>query len=143
MVEGAAKLGSVDHEAVGLADFGKSENWLERQVGRWRSQLEGYRELEGYSGSELPHVDLVGQWLEDNRPDEAQIGIIHGDFQFANMMFAPTQPKLAAVIDWELSTLGDPLLDLAWMLTAWHEDDDPPGRGQLATRGTACPAGSR
>ena len=54
MAEGAARLGAIDHEAVGLADFGKSENWLERQVGRWRSQLEGYSELEGYSGSELP-----------------------------------------------------------------------------------------
>ena len=129
MAEGAARLGAIDHEAVGLADFGKSENWLERQVGRWRSQLEGYRELKGYSGSELPHVDLVGQWLDDHRPAHAQIGIIHGDFQFANVMFSPTEPALAAIVDWELSTLGDPLLDLAWMLTAWHEPDDPPGHG--------------
>ena len=74
MAEGAARLGAIDHEAVGLADFGKSENWLERQVGRWRSQLEGYAELEGYSGSELPHVDLVGQWLEDHNPRTPRSG---------------------------------------------------------------------
>jgi aminoglycoside phosphotransferase (APT) family kinase protein len=129
MAEGAAQLGLIDHEAVGLGDFGKSENWLERQVSRWRSQLDGYRELEGYSGSELPHVDRVGQWLEDHRPAQCHIGIIHGDHQFANVMFSNTEPKLAAIVDWELSTLGDPLLDLAWMLTAWYEPDDPPGHG--------------
>jgi aminoglycoside phosphotransferase (APT) family kinase protein len=129
MADAAAKLGSVDHVAVGLGDFGRAENWIERQVGRWRSQLDGYRELEGYTGSELPHVDRVGAWLDDNRPSECRIGILHGDYQFANVMFAPDEPKLAAIVDWELSTLGDPLLDLAWMLTAWHEPDDPPGHG--------------
>ncbi len=129
MADAAAQLGSVDHEAVGLGDFGRSENWLERQVGRWRSQLDGYRELEGYTGSELPHVDGVGGWLEHNRPAECRIGIVHGDYQFANVMFSNTDPKLAAIVDWELCSLGDPLLDLAWMLTAWHEPDDPPGHG--------------
>ena len=142
MADGAAQLGSIDHEAVGLGDFGKAENWLERQVSRWRSQLEGYRELEGYSGSELPHVDRVGQWLEDHRPAQCHIGIVHGDYQFANVMFSNTEPKLAAIVDWELSTLGDPLLDLAWMLTAWHEPDDPPGHGTAAAvrSGTGCRA---
>jgi aminoglycoside phosphotransferase (APT) family kinase protein len=129
MAEAAAQLGAVDHEAVGLGDFGRSENWLERQVSRWRSQLDGYQELEGYSGSELPHVDRVGRWLDDNRPANCHIGILHGDYQFANVMFSPHEPKLAAIVDWELCTLGDPLLDLAWMLTAWYEPDDPPGHG--------------
>jgi aminoglycoside phosphotransferase (APT) family kinase protein len=129
MADAAAQLAAVDHEAVGLGDFGRSENWLERQVGRWRSQLDGYRELEGYTGSELPHVDRVGTWLDENRPSACHIGILHGDYQFANVMFSNTEPELAAIVDWELSTLGDPLLDLAWMLTAWHEPDDPPGHG--------------
>jgi len=129
MAEAAAKLGAVDPDAVGLADFGRPDHWLERQVSRWRGQLEGYAELDGYSGSELPHVERVGRWLEDHRPAECRIGILHGDYQFANVMFAPAEPKLAAIVDWELSTLGDPLLDLAWMLTAWHEPDDPPGHG--------------
>jgi aminoglycoside phosphotransferase (APT) family kinase protein len=130
MADGAAALGSVDHEAVGLADFGRPENWLERQVSRWRSQLEGYAELDGYPGSALPHVDRVGQWLDDHRPAECHIGICHGDYQFANVMFSPAEPKLAAIVDWELCTLGDPKLDVAWMLTAWHQPDDPPGHGE-------------
>ena len=129
MARGAAALAAVDHEAVGLADFGRPEHWLERQVARWRSQLDGYAELPGYSGAELPHVDRVGAWLDDHRPATCRIGICHGDYQFANVMFSPDEPRLAAIVDWELSTLGDPKLDVAWMLTAWHEADDPPGHG--------------
>ena len=129
MAEGAAALGKVDHEAVGLGDFGRPDNWIERQVSRWRSQLDGYAELEGYSGSELPHVDRVGRWLDEHRPADCHIGICHGDYQFANVMFSPSEPRLAAIVDWELCTLGDPKLDVAWMLTAWQEPDDPPGHG--------------
>ena len=113
LVDGAAKLGAVDADAVGLADFGKAENWLERQVSRWRSQLDGYSQMEGYGAPQLPGVDRVGDWLEANRPADCHIGIIHGDYQFANVMVAHDAPKLAAIVDWELSTLGDPLLDLA------------------------------
>jgi len=129
MARGAAALARVDHRAVGLADFGRPDNWLERQVGRWRSQLDGYAELDGYSGSELPHVDLVGAWLDEHRPADCHIGICHGDYQFANVMFATAEPALAAIVDWELSSLGDPKLDVAWMLTAWQEAGDPPGHG--------------
>jgi aminoglycoside phosphotransferase (APT) family kinase protein len=128
LVDGAARLGAVDADAVGLSDFGKADNWLERQVSRWRSQLDGYSQMEGYGTSELPGVDRVGDWLEANRPASCHIGIIHGDYQFANVMFAPDAPKLAAIVDWELSTLGDPLLDLGWLLTAWIEPGDPPGK---------------
>ncbi len=128
LVEAAAALAAVDHEAVGLADFGKPDAWLERQVSRWRSQLDGYSKLEGYGAPDLPGVDALGEWLEANRPGECRIGIIHGDYQFANVMFARDEPRLAAVVDWELSTLGDPLLDLAWTLTAWWEEGDPEGK---------------
>ncbi|HEX4492884.1 MAG TPA: phosphotransferase family protein [Acidimicrobiia bacterium] len=128
LVDGAAKLGAVDANAVGLSDFGKSENWLERQVSRWRSQLDGYSQMEGYGDSQLPNVGRVGDWLEANRPADCHIGIIHGDYQFANVMVAHDAPKLAAIVDWELSTLGDPLLDLAWLMTAWIEPGDPPGK---------------
>ena len=133
LVESAAALAAVDPEAVGLADFGKPDAWLERQVSRWRSQLEGYAKFDGYRGPDLPGVDALGDWLEANRPAECRIGIIHGDYQFANVMFAPSEPKLAAVVDWELSTLGDPLLDLAWSLTAWREEGDPEGQGPQLT----------
>jgi len=127
MARGAAALGSVDYLAVGLGDYGKPDRWLERQVDRWRSQLEGYKDVPGYGGPELPHVDKVAAWLEGNRPAEARIGIVHGDYQFANVMLSHQEPRLAAIVDWELSSLGDPLLDLAWMLTAWHEEGDPAG----------------
>jgi aminoglycoside phosphotransferase (APT) family kinase protein len=128
LVDGAAKLGAVDAHAVGLDDFGKSEQWLERQVSRWRSQLDGYSQMEGYGDAQLPGVDRVGDWLEANRPADCHIGVIHGDYQFANVMVAHDEPKLAAIVDWELSTLGDPLLDLAWLMTAWIEPGDPPGK---------------
>lgn len=125
MVQGAAALARVDPNAVGLADFGKADHWLERQVGRWRSQLEGYAAMEGYAGNQLPHVDEVGSWLDQHRPAQAHIGIIHGDLQFANVMFRHDRPQLAGLLDWELSSLGDPLLDLGWILTSWSEPGDP------------------
>jgi aminoglycoside phosphotransferase (APT) family kinase protein len=124
----AAALSKVDHKAVGLADFGKPDNWHARQVDRWRSQLEGYRELPGYEGSSLPYVDEVGEWLRRNVPTNGQIGIIHGDFQWPNVMFAHDRPQIVGLIDWELSTLGDPVLDLGWVLTSWSEAGDPPDR---------------
>jgi len=127
IVEAAAKLGRIDPDAVGLSGFGKPDRWIERQVDRWRSQLEGYRQLDGYPGPDLPAVDEVGRWLDENKPAEARIGIIHGDCQFANVMFAHDRPELVALVDWELSTLGDPLLDLGWILTSWDEPGDPPG----------------
>jgi aminoglycoside phosphotransferase (APT) family kinase protein len=128
LVDAAAKLGAIDAYAAGLGDFGKADHWLERQVSRWRSQLDSYSELDGYDGPDLEGVDRVGDWLDSNRPAECHIGIIHGDYQFANVMFARDAPKLAAIVDWELSTLGDPLLDLAWLLAAWSEPGDPPGK---------------
>lgn len=124
-VRAAAALANVDYQAAGLADFGKPENWHGRQVERWRSQLDGYNELEGYSGSTLPHVEETGLWLEANLPRDGRMGIIHGDLQWPNAMFSHSQPQIVGLIDWELSTLGDPLLDLAWILTSWREVDDP------------------
>jgi aminoglycoside phosphotransferase (APT) family kinase protein len=131
MVDGAAALGALDPEAVGLAAFGKADRWLERQVGRWRAQLDGYSELDGYDGPDIPDVERVGAWLDANRPAEVHIGVIHGDYQFANVMLAPDAPELAAIVDWELSTLGDPLLDLGWVLASWLEPGDPPGKAPM------------
>jgi len=127
LIAAAAKLGRVDPAAVGLSDFGKPDHWIERQVERWRSQLLGYRDFEGYDGPDFPGWEDVTAWLEANTPSSCRIGIIHGDFQWANVMYAPDEPKLAAIVDWELSTLGDPLVDLGWVLTSWVEPHDPPG----------------
>jgi len=127
----AAALAGVDHQAVGLADLGRPDNWHARQVDRWRSQLEGYREMEGYGGHELPHVDEVGAWLADHVPTDGRIGLIHGDFQFPNVMFSLEAPRISGIIDWELTTLGDPMLDMAWVLSSWWEEGDPEGKSPM------------
>ena len=130
LVNSAAALGAIDHQAVGLGDLGKPDGWHERQVERWRSQLESYHNTPNYDGA-LPHVEIVASWLNQNQPSNKHIGIVHGDFQFANVMFAHTAPQIAGVVDWELTSLGDPLLDLGWVLTSWREAGDPPGRNPL------------
>lgn len=130
LVHSASALAAVDHQAVGLGDLGKPEGWHERQVERWRSQLEGYNSQPNYDGA-LPHVDSVAHWLTDNLPRNQRIGIVHGDFQFANVMFSLQSPEIAGVVDWELTSLGDPLLDLGWVLTSWREADDPDGSNPL------------
>jgi len=130
-VRAAAALSAVDYQAVGLADLGKPGDWHARQVDRWRSQLEGYRELPGYDGHALPYVDEIGRWLSDFVPTSGRIGVIHGDYQFPNVMFSLEQPKIAGLIDWELSTLGDPMLDMAWVLSSWCEEGDPPGKSPI------------
>lgn len=122
-VDAAACLAGVDYRAVGLAEFGKPDGYLERQVSRWRSQLDSYLQLDGYDGRELPNLERVAVWLERNIPRDYRPGIIHGDYQFPNVMFAHDRAVLLAVIDWELSTIGDPLLDLAWALTSWSEPE--------------------
>ena len=116
MVDAIAALAAVDPAAVGLADLGRPDGWLERQVPRWRALLESYAGAEGYDGPDLPDVDRVGAWLEEHRPAAATIGIIHGDFHLANVMARHDRPEVAAVVDWELTTSGDPRLDLAWLL---------------------------
>jgi len=127
MVDAVAALGEVDHERVGLADFGKPGGFLERQVERWRAQLESYSDLAGYPGPEIPGVERVAEWLERNRPQQWRPGILHGDFHLANVMFAHDSPAVAAIVDWELATIGDPLLDLGWLLATWpeHGASDP------------------
>jgi aminoglycoside phosphotransferase (APT) family kinase protein len=117
LVGGIAKLASVDYRAVGLEGLGKPEGFLERQVDRWLHQHASYAESEGYAYRPLPHKDEVVNWLRTNTPSQSRTAIIHGDYGFPNAMFAPDLPvRLAAMIDWELSTIGDPLLDLGWTI---------------------------
>ena len=130
LVSAAAALAALDPAAIDLANLGKPEQWHERQVSRWRSQFDGYRDTPNYDAS-LPHIDEVSRWLTDNLPRERRIGLIHGDFQFANVMFAHDAPRIAGVVDWELASQGDPLLDLGWILTSWLESGDPDGKRAL------------
>jgi aminoglycoside phosphotransferase (APT) family kinase protein len=119
-----AALGAVDHAAVGLGDIGHPDGFLERQVRRWLSELETYAELPGYPGPDIPGVDRVADWLERNRPTAWRPGLMHGDFHMANIMFRHDGPEVAAIIDWEMTTVGDPLLDLGWMLATRPDPDD-------------------
>ncbi|MBC6468294.1 phosphotransferase family protein [Actinomadura alba] len=123
-----AALGAVDHVAVGLADFGRPEGFLERQVGRWMSELESYSSLEGYPGPDIPGLDGVASWLEANRPTSWRPGIMHGDYHLANLMYAFDGPRVAAIVDWEMCTIGDPLVDLGWLLATWPDEE----RGELS-----------
>jgi len=118
LVRGISELAKVDYLAVGLEDFGKPQGFLERQADRWLYQLESYRQSENYQGRDLPGLQYTADWLRANCPKSPRYTIIHGDYGFANAMFAKdSSGRLDAMIDWELSTIGDPLLDLGW--TVW------------------------
>ena len=123
MPDAIAALAAVDYVAVGLADLGRFDGWAERQVGRWRRQLDSYSELDGYGGPNIPGVDEVGDWLAARIPTDAQPGLIHGDFHFANVLIRNDRPEVAAIVDWELVTIGDPLLDLGHLLATWPQRD--------------------
>ena len=128
MADAIAALGQVDWAAKGLAGLGKLDGYLERQVPRWRAQLESYAEHDGWPGiAGLPGVTEIGAWLEANRPKRFRPGLIHGDFHFGNVLFRRDGPELAAMVDWELTTLGDPLVDLGGLLSHWPADGSQTG----------------
>lgn len=123
VVDALAALGSVEPSEVGLDDFGHPEGFLDRQVPQWLRMLDKYAELDGYAGHQLPEVDALAEWLIANKPEEFTPGIMHGDFHLANLMFRNDGPEVAAIVDWEMSTVGDPLLDLGWLLATWPSGD--------------------
>jgi len=104
-----AQLHGIDHEAVGLGDYGKPGNYFERQIGRWSKQY-----LADTDAGRDPDMDRLIAWLPANIPAGDETAIVHGDFRCDNMIFHPTEPRVLAVLDWELSTLGHPLADFAY-----------------------------
>jgi aminoglycoside phosphotransferase (APT) family kinase protein len=134
IADAIASLGRVDYVAAGLDGLGKPEGFLERQVPRWLSELESYRRFDAYAGPEIPDVERVAAWLDDNRPEQWTPGILHGDYHFANVLYSYDGPRLAAIVDWEMCTIGDPLLDLGWLVGG------PRGGGRLAVNGGGCRA---
>jgi aminoglycoside phosphotransferase (APT) family kinase protein len=122
VADALATLSTVDYAAIGLADFGRPEGFLERQVPRWLRELESYRQFNDYAPHGLA-TDHIATWLVDNRPASGPVGIMHGDFHIANVMFALDGPGVAAIVDWEMSTIGDPLLDLGWLLATWPDPE--------------------
>jgi aminoglycoside phosphotransferase (APT) family kinase protein len=126
LADAAAALGRVDHDAVGLGDFGRPDGYLERQVTRWQAQLDSYRDLGGGWEPDIPHLDEIATWLDANRPDSFTPGIIHGDYHLGNVMYRHDSPDLAAIVDWELATIGDPLIDVGLIMAFWPEPGGSP-----------------
>ncbi|MES2495899.1 MAG: phosphotransferase [Pseudomonadota bacterium] len=110
-----AALHQVDYAAVGLGDYGRPGNYFERQIGRWSKQY-----VEDVDAGRDPDMDRVIEWLQANIPPGDETAIVHGDFRIDNMIFHPTEPRVLAVLDWELSTLGHPLADFAYNAMMYH-----------------------
>ncbi|NMD60625.1 phosphotransferase family protein [Nocardia globerula] len=121
LAEGIALLSKVDWKAKGLQDLGRPNGFHERQVDRWTSLFEKIK------GRELEGIEVATEWLRNHKPLDFIPGIMHGDYQFANVMFENGAPaRLSAIVDWEMGTVGDPKLDLAWMLEGWPKDTSAP-----------------
>ncbi|MDB4945525.1 MAG: hypothetical protein JWP97_5059 [Labilithrix sp.] len=123
-IEALAKLHSVDPAKVGLGDYGKVGGYVARQVERWSSQYEASRT------SEIPAMEALLAWIRRSVPATDETTLIHGDYRIDNLIVAQGAPKALAIIDWELSTLGHPLSDVAYACMAYHMN--MPGRGGLA-----------
>jgi aminoglycoside phosphotransferase (APT) family kinase protein len=109
-----ARLHRVEPETIGLGDYGKPGNYFERQIGRWSKQYELSKT------DAIPAMDELLRWLPAHVPAYGETRIAHGDYRLENMIFHPSQPRVLAVLDWELSTLGDPLADLAYNCLLYH-----------------------
>jgi aminoglycoside phosphotransferase (APT) family kinase protein len=144
MVDSLVSLGGLDYAAVGLSGLGRPDGFLDRQVPRWLAELESFCKLAGYPGPRLPGLSSIADWLERNRPRSWQPGLMHGDFHIANVMFRYDGPDVAAVVDWEMCTVGDPLLDLGWLVSMWPAEGQDGGQvgGKLAECG-GLPAADR
>ena len=137
LVEAIARLSRVDWRARGLEGLGRPDGFHERQVDRW------YAHLERFKFRDIPGLDVAGDWLRGRKPRSYEPGIMHGDYQFANVMFHHGAPaRMAAIVDWEMGTVGDPLLDLAWVVMGWPDDT---GGGPTGDEGDGDegPAGRR
>jgi aminoglycoside phosphotransferase (APT) family kinase protein len=117
LIEGIALLGNVDWKAKGLQGLGHPDGFHERQVDRWTAFLNRIKKRD------LPGFDVAASWLRAHRPIDFIPGLMHGDYQFANVMFRNGSPaRLAAIVDWEMGTVGDPKLDLGWVVQSWPAD---------------------
>lgn len=114
VAETLARLHDVDWRAAGLEGFGRPGNYFQRQIGRWTRQWEGER------FRDIPDLSRLATWLAANIPADDTTTLSHGDFRIGNLMFHPTEPRVVAVLDWELATIGHPLADLAFSALAWR-----------------------
>jgi aminoglycoside phosphotransferase (APT) family kinase protein len=119
-----AALHRVDYKAVGLGDYGKEGGFVARQIDRWSKQYEASRT------SDVPAMEALMKWLPANIPKDDETTLVHGDYRIDNMLFHPTEPRAIGTIDWELSTLGHPVSDVAYACMSYYLN--LPGRGGLA-----------
>ncbi|MEM7667289.1 MAG: phosphotransferase family protein [Pseudomonadota bacterium] len=122
MIEALSELSGIDYQKAGLEGFGHTENYLERQVERWSQHLLSYNNVqEWYGDTDFAELSMVREWLATNTPKDFTPGLIHGDYHLGNVIFPRDSGDVSAIVDWELSTIGDPLLDLGWLLATWPE----------------------
>ncbi|OJY32399.1 MAG: phosphotransferase family protein [Rhizobiales bacterium 65-9] len=123
LVSALGELSRLDPITMGLSDFGKLDGFLERQVGRWAAQLNSYEQYPEWTGrADLAGVEDIGAWLSGHRPSTFTPGIIHGDYHIGNVIYRD-HGEVAAIVDWEMATLGDPLVDLGRILSTWPDKD--------------------
>lgn len=120
-IDALAAVANVDHHAIGLGDLGRPDGFLDRQVPQWSAMLESYDLYDGYDGRDLPAVEGIAAWLDDNKPRQWRPGLMHGDYHLANLLISRTTNDVSAIVDWEMSTIGDPMLDLGWLLATWPQ----------------------
>ena len=129
MIDRLAELHAIDFRSVGLADFGRPGSYFARQVGRWTKQ---YRLAQT---EDIPEVEKLIEWLPRTLPEQRRTTIVHGDYRIDNLIFSRSMPRVRAVLDWELATLGDPMADVAYLLVNWLT----PPNGAAAIEGLPGP----
>lgn len=122
LADALGQLHRVRPDEVGLADYGRPGNYFERQLSRWS------RQWQESANDPIPELDQLGAWLAENLPpDDGAVSLAHGDYRMGNVIFHPSEPRVVAILDWELSTLGHPLADVGFCAMAWHTAPDEYG----------------
>ena len=133
-VDGLAELHAVDWRAAGLGDFGRPEGYVERQVTGWSERWRNART------DDVPDLDRAAEWLNANRPPASGAALVHNDYKYDNLVLDPVDlGRVVAVLDWEMATIGDPLMDLGTTLGYWIDPDDPPEMRLMPAGPTTAP----
>lgn len=119
LVDALVDLHAANWRAIGLENLGKPDGYISRQLRRWSDQLERSRR------GPLPDLDAVTAWLAQHQPESPPATIVHGDYRIDNVMFAAKEPRVVAIFDWEMATIGDPLADVGYLLSFWREPGEP------------------